>query len=799
MSILPDLPIEVLHRPVLEQLTRHPLVISAPTGSGKSTRVPLWCYEALKRPVLVVEPRRVACRSLARWLSQQCGEPLGRFIGYVVRFEEVASQETRIRFVTPGVALRYAAEGLSDEYGAIILDEFHERGLESDLFCAICRKLRPSGPLVIMSATLQAQKLLQYTGGRLLEAQGRVYPVEVRYLGGPMVPSSWRLSERVSQAVRRALSETDGSVLVFLPGKGEIGECADRLRGLQRMEVIPLHGDLPNAEQDRAFETKGRRVILATNVAETSITLPGITAVVDSGLVRQRLRRARRSVLAVVPVSQASAEQRRGRAGRLAPGICYRLWDERGILEPETPPPILREELPELVLTVAATGFRPQDLVFLDSPPGFALREAEGQLVEWGALTPEGQITSLGWGMFRTPVAAAYARLIVAAPAALRRDLIDLIAALERPAPLLRNPESLPFSLAEEVREARKKELFPLRCDATALILILRQGHPARHHLHREALEECRRIADQLRALWELPPLQRDPGPRQPDRQALARFLLREWPDCAYVRRMQGHAWTNGQEEIELDRDALLDPDATAALFLEKEALSGERLKVTLRARTAMPVTFTDLLEAGLGEPAAEGVTLEGDRQERGGVTPFSVVGEVSIRYAGRELLRERCPLRGNLLRKAVAKLIRENRFLPGLWDRLSDRIEAYNLKLTLEDGPGPPIDAGQWLLQQMEEAGVETSEDIALLLPEDLEFKGIDEESLQALRQRYPRTFSAGNAVFMVEYDPSRRQVTLIWQSGFRHATIGSQMLPRWNGWTVVVNERGRITTVRP
>ncbi|MCC6443651.1 MAG: ATP-dependent RNA helicase [Armatimonadetes bacterium] len=788
MSHLPELPVDILRDAVLKEAARRPLIISALTGSGKSTRVPIWCYEALKKPVLVVEPRRVACRSLARWVSQQQADALGRSAGYVVRFEEAATEETAVRYVTPGVALRYGAEGQLSRYGAVILDEFHERGLESDLFLAICRSVRPGQPLVIMSATLQAEKLVAYTDGLLLEAEGRVHPVEVAYLGGPMVPSSWHLADRVAQAVRRAVQETDGSVLVFLPGKGEIGECADRLRGLKGIEPIPLHGDLTNREQDRAFETEGRRVILATNVAETSVTLPGITAVVDSGLVRQRIHRARRAVLAVVPISRASAEQRRGRAGRLSPGVCYRLWDERGILEPVTPPEILRQQLTDFVLTVAAAGFQPQNLHFLDAPPDFAVRQAQEQLVEWGALTPDGKLTDLGRGMFRTPVASAYARLLVAAPPELRRDLIDLIAALERPAPLLRSLDSLPGDAAEGVREARKKELLALHCDASALILTLRQGRPARHHLHREAWEECRRIAGQLRGLWQLPPLDQDSGPAWPDRKTLARFLLQEWPDAAYVRRQKGHAWTNGQEEVALDASSLLDPEASAALFLAKEAISGEKLQVRLRTRTAMPVTFADLANAGLGEPSAESVVIE-----RG-----QIMGEVALRYGGRELIRDRRPLDGALLRMAMVSLIRENRLLPGLWKGLTDRIETYNLKLALENSPTSAVDAPQWLLSRLESLGIESNEDIPLLLPEDLAFAELSDDDFQAVRQKYPATFSTGNAVFAVEYDPARRQVILYWKSGFRHTAIGQQMLPRWNHWSVLLHERGRVTTVR-
>ena len=205
-----------------------------PTGSGKSTQIPPWCAALSDASVLVVEPRRIACRSLARWVAQQHGELLGQSVGYTVRFEDVsANGRTRIRFVTPGVALRYAAwTGIGS------IRHYHSRRIprarvEADLFLAICRKKRRDARLVIMSATLAAQQLARAIGGQVLRAEGRVYPVEVRYLGGTVVPTTHRLVERVESGIKRALKETDGNILVFLPGKGEISACQDELRRMR--------------------------------------------------------------------------------------------------------------------------------------------------------------------------------------------------------------------------------------------------------------------------------------------------------------------------------------------------------------------------------------------------------------------------------------------------------------------------------------------------------------------------------------------------------------------------------------
>ena len=782
-----ELPIVSL-RPTFEStFATQPLIITAPTGSGKSTMVPLWCAELSDCPTLVLEPRRVACRSLARWLSKLRGEPLGTSVGYTVRFEDVGSETTQIRFVTPGVALRYAAEGELDRYGTIILDEFHERGLESDLFLAICRKKHPDAHLILMSATIDAQKFARFLGGRSLSAAGKAYPVDVRYIGDVTIPTMWRLENRVARGVRRALRETNGNILVFLPGKGEISGCLDELRHLRNVEILPLHGDLPTAEQDKVFEeTTRRRVILSTNVAETSITLPGVTAVIDTGLVRQRIHQAQQVVLALCPISQASAEQRRGRAGRLIPGVCYRLWEERGQLERETPPEIVREDLVQFVLAVAATGFRPQDLEFLDAPPAFAVERAQQQLVEWGILSQEGALTGFGRKLSVLPVDVSYARLLIKVPAALRRDLIDLIATLERPAPLWRKLDRLSPEDIHVISEARRKDLTRNHCDATALILTLRHGNPKRHHLHSAAIAECRRIASQLRSLFDLPPLDEDRGSIQPDRLGLMRYLLQESPDYAYVRRRKGDAWGNGRDEVLLDSSSLIRPETNATLILEKEGLA-KGTRVQLLGRTALPCTFPDLQEAGLGTSHLETPTLVEDE----------IIGQVRFVYAGREIGRERQLLTGALLREAIATFFLSGRLFPDVGQRLIERINAYNFHLAME-GAAVGVEPHAWLVSHLTDLGVEAAQDWLLLSPNDFVFTLIDEETFTKINESYPQTLSMNGAKFEVQYEPQEQRVTLKWMGGVRQPQLSPWMLPRWENWKVQVDMRGQLRTLR-
>ncbi len=789
-----NLPITELKATFHDAITMNPVVIVAPTGSGKSTQIPPWCAARSDAPVLVVEPRRVACRSLARWVAQQLGEPLGHSVGYTVRFEDVSSDAlTRIRFVTPGIALKYAAGQELDPYGTIILDEFHERGVETDLFLAICQKKRPDARLIIMSATIAAQQLARFIGGQVLRAEGRVYPVEIRYLGGVVVPTSDNLVERVEKGIHRAVKETVGNILVFLPGKGEINACHDALHKRRHLEVIPLHGDLPPDAQDKAFDTQSerRRVILATNVAETSITLPGITAVVDTGLVRQRIHQNRRIVLALRPISQASAEQRRGRAGRLGPGICYRLWEAHGQLEQETLPEIRREDLTQFVLTVAATGYRPQDLTFLDAPPDFAVERAQTALKSWGVLSDDGALTTEGAKICALPINPLHARLLVKAPSSLRRDLIDLIATLERPTALWQRIDRLPTERQDTVREARQKELFRDGCDATTAIRTLRCGNEKRHHLHKTALAECRRIAMQLRDFFELPPVMKDKARAQPDRNALITYLLREWDTCAYVRRRKGKGWGNGQEEVLLDSDSLLPEERHAALILETVGIA-KGTRVQLMGRTAMPCTFENLVNAGIGTTQLTAPRLEGE----------DIVAEVVTEYAGREIGRSRQPLSGTLLREALASLTLSGSVFPEVGEQLTRAINAWILHSALnpdmETLEIADLTPHTWLVSRLDVLGVEVAEDWQLLSPDDLVFTEINPDTIAEIEAQYPKEFSVNGAKFDVEYDPAQKLVTLRWQRGIRQPTLSTVLLPRWNNWKVQLDLRGQVRTVR-
>ncbi|MFM9016592.1 MAG: helicase-related protein, partial [Verrucomicrobiota bacterium] len=361
------LPIDAL-RPALAEAcgrTRR-IVLRAPTGSGKSTRLPQMLVDLglTQGQVLVLQPRRIAARMLAARIAQERGCRLGGEVGYQVRFDRAESAETRIKFITEALLLRQVASAPSlPGIGAVVFDDFHERSLHSDVGLALARRIQESGRpdliIVVMSATLDTEGVARWLeGAETLAADGRTYPVEIEHLHVPRDSRRpvWDLAaEQVGRVLRE---EPDGDVLVFMPGSYEIMRTIGAVRALSEsggVDVLPLHGELPPEEQDRAVLPGPRRkVIVATNVAETSLTVPGIRSVFDAGLARVKRYRYRHKVeqLQVEPVSQAAAAQRAGRCGRVADGICIRLYDEADHAGRTrfTDPEILRSSLAGVIL-----------------------------------------------------------------------------------------------------------------------------------------------------------------------------------------------------------------------------------------------------------------------------------------------------------------------------------------------------------------------------------------------------------------------------------------------------------------
>ena len=422
-------------------------VLVAPPGAGKTTRVPrvliaeAW---AMYKIFVVVAPRRLGGRAAAARMASTLNEQVGDTVGLRVRFGSKTSRRTRIEVVTEGVFTRLVLDDPSlDGIAAVLFDEFHERSLDADLGLALAREaqqgLRDDLRLLVMSATLDGARVAALLGDApVIESEGRAFAVETRYLGRD---ARARIESQVADAVERALRAETGSALVFLPGAGEIRRTETFLKERVRdpsVDIVALYGALDMREQDRAISPSpaGRRkVVLATSIAETSLTIEGVRVVIDCGL--SRVPRYEPDVgitrLETVRVSRAAADQRRGRAGRTEPGVCYRLWDEpqTGSLEPYTRPEILSADLSSFVLDLAQWGASdPSKLAFLDAPPAAALSEAKALLTELGAIDAQGRITEEGRKLRQLPLPPRLARMVVDAAAEGAGELAATIAAI---------------------------------------------------------------------------------------------------------------------------------------------------------------------------------------------------------------------------------------------------------------------------------------------------------------------------------------------------------------------------------
>jgi ATP-dependent helicase HrpB len=531
----PPLPIDEVLPGLIAALRGGPAaVLIAPTGAGKTSRVPpalLAAGIAGGRRIVMLEPRRIAARAAARRMAEEGGWTLGREVGYQVRFERRAGPETHILVVTEGILVqRLQADPFLEDVGIVIFDELHERNLQTDLSLAMARRVqrevRPDLRLLAMSATLDPGPVAAFLGDcPTIESRGRLHPVEILYTERP---DDRALPAQVAAGVRRTLAATPGDVLVFLPGVGEIQRCSEALADERGLAVLPLYGDLPAERQDEALRPLDRRkVVLATNVAETSITIDGVTAVVDSGLVR-RLRfdpATGLDRLELGKVSRASADQRAGRAGRQAPGVCLRLWPawEQPTLPERETPEIARVDLAGPALQLLSWG--EPDLAAFDwfeAPDPAALEAATLLLRQLGALNDHG-VTALGRTLTRLPVHPRLGRLLAEGQRLGHpREAALLAALLSERDPFLRAPRGT------GPRRSSRSDLLD-RLDA---LEAFERRQVSEENLNPGAARFVLRARDQLA---ELVKGEDGKGPDRDD--ALLRSLLAAYPDRVARRR----------------------------------------------------------------------------------------------------------------------------------------------------------------------------------------------------------------------------------------------------------------------
>lgn len=546
-----ELPIDPLLPQIVAALQQHPTVIvQAPPGAGKTTRVPPALIDGGvvgRQQLLMIQPRRIAARTTAQRMADERPCRIGEEVGYQIRFERKASARTRLLVVTEGILVqRLLADPFLEGIGGVILDEFHERHLETDLSLAMLRRVqqtvRPDLKLVVMSATLAADVLQRYLHpAPVITCTVRTHPVAIEYAAAPV---SQRLEQSVAEGVRRLASETTGHLLAFLPGVGEILRTrAELIRQppLTDCEILPLYGDLSASEQDRVFrETGARKVILATNVAETSVTIPGVTGVVDAGLARQQEFDSATGLnrLVLRPISQASAEQRAGRAGRTGPGRCLRLWSEAAqrVRPPQEIPELCRLDLSGVVLQLKAWGEADlQTFPWFEAPVPAAISQADRLLQSLDALDARG-VTPLGQLLSRLPVAPRLGRLIH--EGAQRGCLTDVV----RVAALL--SERDPFQRRDVRRVAAASGVSDLddRLDCLQTFQSTGRTEFDLGTLSADSARRVLQVAEQLSRIYGsiADDVSTPAAPAGARHEAIARAILAAYPDRLVRRREPG-------------------------------------------------------------------------------------------------------------------------------------------------------------------------------------------------------------------------------------------------------------------
>ncbi|MEZ9182955.1 helicase-related protein [Vibrio splendidus] len=789
------LPIDSYQNVFHEQIANSHLVVEAETGSGKSTRLPLWA--SLHGRVLVVEPRRIACTSLAKYLAQQSGEKLGSKVGYAIKLESEYNEQTNVVFVTPGIALRWLSEDGLASFDVIVVDEFHERRWDIDLLVAILKQ-KESHRLVITSATIEGERLAHYLDANRISCEGRTYKVEIEHRANESrtLPDIRHLEQRIAEEVNYQLIASSGDMLVFLPGKKEIVQCEQALAKNPDIQVVKLHASVSEKERDlalsgRNINTEGnglRKVILATNVAETSLTIPDIGVVIDSGLERRTVQRNGRTTLMLKSISRASAKQRAGRAGRVMDGICVRLYGEHAALELVTPPELQREELTEPMLAAACCGAPFESLSFLDPIPEKSLNSATQTLLTMEAINSDHQITEHGKKLYPLPIDALYADIVTRIKTkALKEAMVDLTAALSVPARLYQLPTNAEHleALAQQEKEG---------CDLSLLIQIVRGRDYPHLEIDQQALNEAQGLAKQMREVFELPQLE---VASRFQRIELLKTIVNLHPELVFVRRLKRkEAFANGVLEVVLGRQNRFPDNAQAMLALDTHSLPGRGVKQTLTLATVTaPIPLELIIEAELGE-WEQGETRVNDD---------GVFTEMALVYAGRTITTKLVAAEGQLSLKPIVDLVLKGVHLPGFAKVRTQEIKHWQLYVKLgldEQTQYTPeienINFELWLIEQLEVLGVTDVSELEMFDHVDIPFDGIPSWLYSEFSEKYPFALSLADLQLDVEYLPARKLIYVHYQSGSRKLSPKRWELPTWSGWRIQYKKASRIIDIK-
>ncbi|PIB17402.1 helicase-related protein [Vibrio rotiferianus] len=782
-----QLPIDSLQAEFDRLVNQHHLVVEAETGSGKSTRLPLWA--ANHGRVLVIEPRRIACTSLAEFLAEQSGQPLGKQIGYAIKLHAHYDENTNVVFVTPGVALRWFAENKLASFDIVMVDEFHERRWDIDLLTAILKQEKQHR-LIVTSATLEGEKLANYLDAKRLRSEGRCFPVTVTHRSedSRYLPNKKGCENDVVRTVKEALEGKEGDLLVFLPGRKEITQCSQMLQNLDDVLVVKLHASVSDEERHRALTVqKQRKVVLATNVAETSLTIPNIRVVIDSGLERRTVQRNGRTALTLTNISKASAAQRMGRAGRVAEGACIRLFGEHAPLELVTPPELHREELVEPMLAAACCGYRLSELSFLDSVPEKSLNSALQILQGMEAIDEQGDITEHGKRVYPLPIDALFADLVTRIQTKSEKEaMIDLAAALSVPAQLyqLQGGESAEALAIEE----------PFGCDASMMIRLVRGEELPGVNIDLNVLEEAQGLAKQMREVFELPELE---VASRYKRDELTKAIAKLHPELVFVRRERRRdALGNGLMEMMVSRNSRFPDRSEAALVLDSHSVPGRGVKQTLNLASVMlPISLKLLRELELGE-WQQGETNYEEEAPR---------ATMHLIYAGRTICTEYQVLQGGVAVQSIVEMIEDETLLPGFAPLRKQQIQHWKIYNTLGLNQEPidkatldDLSFSTWLVEQLETLGVESMEDIELFEADDIPFEGIPDWEYQDFAEQFPLKLLLAELKLDVEYFVSRKLVHVIYTDGNRKGDPKRWELPRWSGWKVQYKKASRVIDVK-